>query len=59
MLLTLLVNNQMVKQNPSPTKGGYVRQGFDEEIEKDERLKRLRKDDEILLMAIKAFVENL
>ena len=60
MLLTILVNNQMVKQNPSPTAGGYIRQRFTEEVDPNiERIKKLKKEDEILLMAVKAFVENL
>jgi hypothetical protein len=64
MLLTILANNVMYEQVQPVIEtrpgGGYIRQRFNEEIDPNiERLKRLKKEDEILLMAVRTFVENL
>jgi hypothetical protein len=60
MLLTILANNVMIAPAQTATGGGYVRQRFIEEIDPNiERIKKLKKEDEILLMVIKGFIENL
>ena len=50
----------MIAPAQTATGGGYVRQRFIEEIDPNiERIKKLKKEDEILLMVIKGFIENL
>lgn len=61
MLLTILANNVMLAPAKTSPGGGYIRQRIFEDVTDPniERIKKLKKEDEILLMVIKTFVENL
>lgn len=57
MLLTLIMNLKMAAGVPVFRPGGYVRPVFTEVV--DKKKEQAKREDEILLMVIKGFVENL